>query len=106
MQGFLASRFGLDSVVTVTLKTNDGGYIRPNDTDITAGTKGVTDAALWSGSYFAGTTQTLTAVPREGRALVKFIVTDTANGTVLEYTTNPMQLKLGSGETTIQAVFE
>ncbi|MDR3314852.1 MAG: CotH kinase family protein [Oscillospiraceae bacterium] len=105
MQGFLASRFALGDAVTVTLKTDGDGYISVNGAAITTATKGITDASLWSGSYFAGTTQTLAATPQEGHTFVKFIVTDAANGTTLAYTTNTIQLKLGSGATTVQAIF-
>jgi len=106
MQGFLQSRFSLSDIVTVTLNTNNGqGYIRINDTDITAGTRGVTDASSWSGSYFAGTTQTFTAVALDGHTFVKFIVTDTASGKTTEYTDSTIQVTLGSGGAVVQVVF-
>jgi len=106
VQGFLQSRFSLSNVVTVSVKTDSGsGYIRINDTDIKAGTRGVSDASLWSGSYFAGTTQTFTAVPESGHSFVKFIVTDTASGTTTEYTDSVIEVLVGSGGTTVQAVF-
>ena len=106
MQGFLQSRFSLSNVVNVTLKADSGaGYIRINDTDIKADTRGVTDASSWSGSYFAGTTQTFTAVPESGHSFVKFIVTDTASGTITEYTDSVIEVLVGGGGTTVQAVF-
>jgi len=107
MQGFLQSRFSLSDIVNVTLNTDSGsGYIRINDTDITAGARGVTDASSWSGGYFAGTTQTFTAVVLDGHTFVKFIVTDTASGTVTEYTDSTINVTLGSGGTVVQAVFK
>ena len=106
VQGFLQSRFSLSNVVNVSVKTDSGsGYIRINDTDIKAGTRGVSDASLWSGSYFAGTTQTFTAVPESGHSFVKFIVTDTASGTTTEYTDSVIEVLVGGGGTTVQAVF-
>lgn len=107
VQGFLQSRFSLSDIVTVTLKTDSAaGYIRINDTDITTGTRGVSDVSSWSGSYFAGTAQTLTAVPLDGHTFVKFVVTDTATGTVTEYVTDTIEVTLGSGGTVVQAVFQ
>ena len=41
---------------------NDYARKTINDTDITTATRGITDISSWSGSYFAGTTQTVTAV--------------------------------------------
>lgn len=107
MQGFLQSRFSLSDVVTVMLNTNsDAGYIRINDTDITTGTRGVNDASAWSGSYFAGTTQTFTAVALDGYMFVKFVVTDTTNGTTTEYMDSTIGVTLGGSGITVQAVFE
>jgi len=107
VQGFLQSRFSLSDVVTVTLNTDSSaGYIRINDTDISTDTKGVIDASSWSGSYFADTTQTFTAVPLEGHTFVKFVVTDSATGTTTEYSTDTIEVTLGSDGTVIQAVFQ
>ena len=106
MLGFLQSRFSLSDIVTVTVHTDsDAGYIRINDTDITTSTSGVSDASVWSGSYFAGTVQTFTAAPLEGHTFVKFVVTDTASGTKTEYTDSTIEVTL-RGETVVQAVFE
>lgn len=103
----MQSKFSLSDVVTVTLNIDsEAGYIRINDTDITTDTRGVSDASRWSGSYFAGTTQTITAVPMEGHAFVKFVVTDTASGTTTEYSDSNIEAILGSSGTVVQAVFE
>lgn len=107
MQGFLQSRFSLSDVVTVTLNTDSkAGYICINDTDIAVGTKGVSNASSWSGSYFAGTTQTFTAVPTESHTFVKFVVTDTASDTTTEYTDSSINITLGTGETIVETVFK
>ena len=106
VQGFLASQFSLGDVVTVTLQADSSaGCIRINDTDITTGTRGVTDASNWSGEYFVGTTQSFTAIPADGHSFVKFIVTDLATGTAKEYTTNSISIALGSKGASVQAVF-
>jgi len=107
VQGFLQSKFSLSDVVTVTLSTDsEAGYIRINDRDITTDTPGVSDASSWSGSYFADTTQTFTAVSLEGHTFVNFIVTDTATGTTSEYTTDSIEVTLGSEGTVVQAIFQ
>ncbi|HWT75642.1 MAG TPA: CotH kinase family protein [Mobilitalea sp.] len=107
IQSFLASKFSLSSVVTVTLKADSSsGYIRINDTNINTGTRGVTDTSSWSGSYFAGTTQTLTAVPLEGHKFVKFVVTDTASGKITEYSASTIEVTLGSEGTIVHAIFQ
>ena len=106
VQGFLQNRFSLSNVVDVAVKTDSGsGYIRINDTDIKAGTRGVTNASSWHGSYFAGTTQTFAAVPESGHSFVRFIMTDTASGATTEYTDSVIEVTIGSGGTTVQAVF-
>jgi len=107
VQGFLQSKFSLADVVAITLKTDGNkGYIRINDTDITTATRGITDISSWNGSYFAGTTQTVTAVALDGDTFVKLVVTDTATGTTTEYTDSIIEITLGSGGTVVQAIFE
>lgn len=107
VQGFLANQFSLGGVATVTLETDsEAGYIRINGTDIAASTRGVVDASSWSGEYFAGTAQILSAVPLEGHRFVKFIVTDMKTGVAAEYAENVVTVQVGDGGTSVQAVFE
>jgi spore coat protein CotH len=107
IRGFLQSRFALSNIVPVTLKTDpSSGYVRINNTNITSGTRGVYDPSLWSGNYFSGTTQTLTAVPSKGSKFVRFVVTDTASNTVTEHHNSKIDIKLGSEGTIVEAVFE
>ncbi|MDR0324547.1 MAG: CotH kinase family protein [Oscillospiraceae bacterium] len=87
------------SSVALTLRVSAAqGHIRVNDMDITAKTPGVTNPGNWSGNYFTGTTQTLTAVPASGYQFEKFIV-----GTA-EHTQNPLNIPI-TGAVTVQAVF-
>ena len=85
--------------VTLTVRTDTGkGHVRVNEIDIVAATPGVTDPARWSGNYFTGKTQTVTAIPAAGFVFEKFIV-----GTE-EYTQNPLSITL-TGAAAVQAVF-
>ena len=107
IQSYLANRFSLSEIVSVTLNTDSvKGYIRVNSTDITTGARGVADASSWSGGYFSGTTQTFTAVPLDGRQFEKFLVTDTASGASKEYLTDTINVTLGDGGITVWAVFQ
>lgn len=107
MEGYLQERFSLSNVVDVTLFTDsEAGFIRINDTDITEETKGVSDASSWSGRYFAGTAQRLRAEAKDGHGFVKFVVTDLAEGTTVEYRDPAIEVTLGSAGTKAEAVFE
>lgn len=107
MRGFLQGRFSLSYIAPLTLKTNaDAGYIRINNTNIKSGTRGVHDPSSWSGGYFAGTVQTLTAVPSDGRTFVKFIVTDAASGTTTECDDGTIEITLRDGGNIVEAVFK
>jgi hypothetical protein len=100
----LKNKFNLGSVITVTLKTDIAkGHMRINSSDIKTGARGVENAALWSGKYFAETTQTIQAIPQNGRTFKQFIVIGSGNET--GFTDNPLNITLGA-ETTIEAVFE
>ena len=107
VHGFMQHRFALSNLVRVALKTDaDNGYIRINNTNITTGTRGVYDPSIWIGSYFAGTTQTLTAVPTKGSTFTKFVVTDVASGKITEHNNSTIDIKLGSAGTIVVAEFE
>lgn len=107
VEGFLTEAFSLGNVVEVSLKTDSSaGYLSINDSPISNETKGVSDPSSWSGSYFSGTTQTLTATPTAGHTFVKWIVTDTATGSAKEYTDPSIQVTLGKAGTAIQALFQ
>lgn len=107
VQGFLKEKFSLNDVVTVNLVTDsEKGYIKINDREITAETKGVSNPSSWRGSYFAGTSQILTAVPNEGLIFSHFSVTDLETGNIAEYRDSTINLVLGNKGTTVQAVFK
>lgn len=107
VQGFLKERFSLGDKVTITLLfDSETGYIQINDKKIKSDISRVSDSEPWNGDYFAGTTQTFTAVPLEGHTFSHFIVTDTESGTFAEYKTEQIQVILGNHETVIEAVFE
>ena len=107
VEQFLAERFDLSHLVTVTLNTDsEKGYIRINDMDITLDKQGVTTENTWSGKYFAQTNQTFTAIPLEGYEFVKFRVTDHSTTQVTEYVNDSIEIILGSEGVTVEAVFE
>lgn len=107
VEGFLTEAFDLGEVVKVNLKTDSSaGYVSINNRVINSETKGVSNPSVWSGSYFSGTTQTITATALDGHTFVKFIVTDTDTGSTKEYIDPSIQVNLGKAGTTIQTVFQ
>lgn len=106
MQGFLQEMFGLSDVTGVTIETDAAkGYVRINDTDITAATNGVQNSASWRGEYFADTTQRFTAVPAAGHTFEKFVVTSHKTGESKEYTQASIAVDIPAGGITVQAIF-
>ncbi|MDL2288836.1 CotH kinase family protein [Oscillospiraceae bacterium OttesenSCG-928-F05] len=102
---FLAETFDLGEAVTLTLRTDSAlGALRIGSVDLVPGTKGVADPSAWSGVYFSGTSQSVTALPLEGHTFVKFIVTDGAG--ITEYTDAEITLDLGDADITVEAVFQ
>lgn len=100
MQGLLQSHFGLGQAVAVTLQTEGEGSVLLNGMALNVG-----GADGWTGTYFAGTIQTVHAEAASSRDFVKYVVTDTATGEVAEYTDSTLTLTLGEGATVVQAVF-
>lgn len=96
----MKNAFGLQETANLTLKTDSGlGYISLNGRDINEKTDGVTNPDLWTGTYYKGLTQTITATPNEGFYFVKFVVGDQ------EYYTETIDIEL-TDDTTVQAIFE
>jgi len=95
--------FGLqpgNPMKTITLKTDaEEGYLQINGMDILPSATGVSDPALWSGDYFEGLPQRITAVPYKGYTFVKFVVGDKS------YVQNPLPLPLDDS-LTVTAVFK
>ncbi|MCL1808050.1 MAG: CotH kinase family protein [Oscillospiraceae bacterium] len=85
--------------IEFTVKTDKArGHLRVNGIDILPSTLGVNDPARWSGTYFTGSTQTVTAVPQRGFTFEKFIVGSQ------EFSQNPLSINL-SNAVTVEAVF-
>jgi len=96
----LKKNFKLGEPVTVTLTADaDMGYIRLNSIDVKKGTAGVSDTASWSGTYFAGLPQVVTAVPGKGYVFEKFTVNGEDRGT------NPLRFTVAE-DTEIEVFFE
>jgi len=104
MLAFLYSNLDLGETVTITTQTNHmRGRMAINgillDQEVTPG---VPSSSSWSGIYFEGMTQTISAVPLEGYRFVSFTVTK--GGETETRTTNPLQIEITS-DTIIEARF-
>lgn len=99
MRKQLKSTFDLGNTAKVSLKTDKSkGYVSINNMDILTTTDGVTNPSSWTGTYFTGMKQTITATPLEGYKFYKFIVGNT------EYRTDTINVTI-TGDTVIEAVF-
>ncbi len=101
MRQFIIDEFGLSGTVTVTLdvSSREHGAARINTLDVNERTKGVAaDVYPWQGTYFAGVPITLTALPRSGYRLEKWIGPD-------RFPPDPYVLT-PAGNVSVTAVFE
>ncbi len=89
--------FTLSPPTSLTLE-NDGsqGALTLNGTPLPS-------ASRWQGRYFADTTQTLLATPRDGYVFDRFVATTDA-GSATVYA-NPAQFTVAAGGLTVQAVY-
>ena len=100
----IRNQWGLGVNTTLSLSCNkEGGHLRINAIDLTDGVNGVANPGAWSGVYFAGTTQQITAKPAAGYRFEKFIVrTDSSSN---EYYTNSISVNVAMGGSSVEAVF-
>lgn len=89
---------------TLTLKNDtQNGHINLNGADLKTGHPSVTDASAWSGYYFTGYEQEITAVPKEGYQFEKFEVKDSSGTKIL--TDQTITVPVVSGGVTVTAYY-
>ncbi|MCL2488747.1 MAG: CotH kinase family protein, partial [Oscillospiraceae bacterium] len=107
MNTHLRNKFGLRTLYTNTFKTDPAkGLLEVNGMLIDTGTLGVTDPALWTGNYYAGTIQTITAKPQTGQYFAGFEVKEDSTGNIRRYTAPTIRVTIPAGGVTIQAFYQ